>query len=483
MIRLIDFDLIVIGSGAGGGTLAAQVACQGKRVLLIERGRAPQSVHPQKREIETVELQSAYDNRLINVNGNSRRLMMGGVIGGSTSLFGAALLRPSQEDFCPGRYYGDRIPREIWEWPIDYPSLAPYYDLAEQLFFVHSDPEDTFDPLHAPTLLDASKLLPLAPINLGMRRAAIQSGLHPFRLPLAINAETCLRCDSCAGFLCPNGSRRSSRSLLMNAQNASHDLTLLSNSEVEKLLLLPDGSIDSVLVRDQTSGLSQHLRASCYVLAAGAIGSPAIMLRSGFRHPLIGRNYMLHYSPVVVGFFRQCTNADQTFVKQLGFADFYFGTSEMQEKMGIIQSLPAPGPMMLGKSGLWWLPNTQREWMRRHMLPLAATIEDLPDPNNRVGINDRGGIYLEHRYGDFDRQRGHQLAKKATQILKLTGRLPALSIRCPLKVMWVINVAHFALATIPNTQWQIPMGVFSDTPISLSPMLVFSQRVSGLVRH
>ena len=77
-----------------------------------------------------------YDDRKIDVNGSARRLYMGGVLGGSTALYGAALMRPSRDDFHPGKSYGDRLPRPQWDWPISYEDLEPYYSEAERLYTV-----------------------------------------------------------------------------------------------------------------------------------------------------------------------------------------------------------------------------------------------------------------------------------------------------------------------------------------------------------
>src|SRR5262245_56836569 len=118
-----DYDVIVIGSGAGGASFAYACARAGKRVLLLERGRkyvVDGRVHNEKAMLIDRE---PYDDQTVEVNGSPRRLYIGGVLGGGTALFGAALLRPSRADFHPGRHYGDRIPRTIWDWPITYETI------------------------------------------------------------------------------------------------------------------------------------------------------------------------------------------------------------------------------------------------------------------------------------------------------------------------------------------------------------------------
>src|SRR5262249_30230445 len=149
----------------------------------------------------------------VRVNGNPRRLYMGSVPGGGTALYGAALLRPSADDFHPGKHYGHRIPRAAWDWPIDYPALERYYTEAETLYGVSGFTEDDFGPLQKPRGSFPHPGIPLEPINQRLVASNRNRGLRPFRLPLAVDFARCLRCGSCPGYLCPNGSRRSSAHL------------------------------------------------------------------------------------------------------------------------------------------------------------------------------------------------------------------------------------------------------------------------------
>lgn len=419
-----DFDLIVVGSGAGGGTLAQACSRAGKRVLLIERG-APRSVGgPNERdERATLIDKRPYDDRAIDVNGVRSRLYMGGTVGGGTSVYGAAMLRPHPSDFQPGRHYGSRIPREIWDWPVAYEDMTSHYDAAEALFGVAYGRDEDCGVLPAPSRLVANPPLPLAPINRRMIEANRARGLSPFPLPLAIDSARCLRCDNCAGYLCPTGARRSTSQLLDEAMQAGAPLVTLHQSEVEAFERTAAGQIDGVRVRERASGAVTRLRARRYALSAGAIGSAVVLLRSGVAHPHLGRNYMFHLSPIVVGVFARATGADQTFVKQVGFADFYFGTRAHPHKLGLVQSLPAPGPWMLGKASSRHVPHAVWRFLRRRMLPLVGIVEDLPAPTNRVVLRGDQSIAIEHAFGDYDVARGRVLAKHMRQILRRTGAI------------------------------------------------------------
>lgn len=193
--------------------------------------------------------------------------------------------------------------------------------------------------------------------------------------------------------------------------------------EADRLEPGPNGRLKGVWLKNRTDGSVRLAKAKRYVLSAGAIGSSALLLKSGFDHPLIGRNYMMHYSPIAIGVFARKTGAGQTFVKQVGYSDYYFGTKDLPEKMGIVQSLPAPGPLMMAKSGMKFVPRWILNILRSRMLPLVGIVEDLPNPENRVSVNASGAIRLQHEFSDFDRTRGAEMAKQMSKLLKSTGAL------------------------------------------------------------
>jgi choline dehydrogenase-like flavoprotein len=126
-----------------------------------------------------------------------------------------------------------------------------------------------------------------------------------------------------------------------------------------------------------------------------------------------------------------CTGADATFVKQVGFADYYFGLKGYPHKLGIIQSLPVPGPLMMAKASAVSLPRCVVGYLRRHMLPLVGTVEDLPDPANQVFLSKDGRAAIRHAFGPYDLERGRQLSRLMGQILKAAGAVFCLSTPFP----------------------------------------------------
>jgi len=418
--------VIVVGGGAGGATFAFACARAGKAVLLLERGsRYPETV-PTHDEQATIIEKRPYDDREVNVNGKARRLYMGGILGGGTSLYGGALLRPSEQDFQPGRYYGKRIPRAIWDWPISYADLEPHYTEAERLYGVAGRGEEDFGPLKKPALGYRGEPLPLHPLNQRLIAANRIHGLRPFRLPLAIDSSRCLRCGVCAGYICPTGARASAAQLLERAIAEGLPLEIRTEVEVERLITEKGSGATLLSVLDRATGKRSCYRARRYALGAGAIGSSLLLLRSGWDNPLIGRNYMMHLSSVVVGIYPHASKTESSFVKQVGFADFYFGTRNYPHKMGMVQSLPVPGPLMAAKLSPF-VPDPVRQFLRQRMLPLAGLIEDLPNPANRVTLGPNGQAKLTHRFGKYDVARRRRLRPQIVKILKRSGAVYCIS--------------------------------------------------------
>ncbi|HEY7427541.1 MAG TPA: GMC family oxidoreductase [Gemmataceae bacterium] len=395
---LCDYDVIVISSGAGGGTFAYACARAGKRVLLLKRGHKSTLEEPVHDERAMLIDKKPYDDRPVRVNGSERRLYMGGVLGGGTSLYGAALMRPSEEDFHPGKQYGESIPRAIWDWPITFQTLEPFYTEAESLYGISGCAGDDFGPLQRPRNGYPHKPLPLKPINQRLISANQARRLRPFRLPLAIDFGRCLQCASCPGYLCINGTRRSSARLVERGMEERLPLDVFTGVEVERFARDTSGQVAGVRVRDRATGRRAEYRAKRYALAAGALASPALLLRSGVEGRWIGRHYMMHLSPIVIGLFRRRTGGDETYIKQVGFTDYYFGSRRYPHKMGIVQSLPVPGPLLLRKMTAGRLPRGVLQFLRQRMLPLTGIVEDLPNPANRVYLGGDGQPELRHKF-------------------------------------------------------------------------------------
>jgi choline dehydrogenase-like flavoprotein len=426
-----DYDVIVVGGGAGGATFAYACARAGKSVLVLERGTkysmtsAAQNSPSHDEKAMLIE-KRPYDDRDVDVNGTIRRLYMGGVLGGGSSLYGGALIRPSKQDFEPGKYYGKRIPRAIWDWPISYGDLEPHYTEVERLYGVAGRGEEDFGPLQKPAVGYPKDPLPLHPLNQELIAANRRHGLHPFRLPLAIDSSLCLRCGVCAGYICPTGARSSAAQLLERAIAEGLPLTIQTDVEVERLVTEPGTGSTLISVLHRTSARRSAYRARRYALGAGAIGSSLLLLRSGLHNPLIGRNYMMHMSSIVIGIYPHASSTESSFVKQVGFADFYFGTPRYPHKMGIVQSIPVPGPLMAAKMAPF-VPARVRQFFRQRILPLVGIIEDLPGLANCVTLGPNGEAKLTHRFCGYDKARRRRLTPHIAKLLKRSGAVYCLA--------------------------------------------------------
>ncbi len=346
-----DCDVIVVGSGAGGATFAYACARAGKSVLLIERGRQYVPEVDGAGERAMLIDKKPYDDRTVEVNGSAKRLYMGGVLGGGTALYGAALLRPSIEDFHPGRAYGKRIPRAIWDWPIGYDALEPYYTEAERLYGVSGCGDEDFGPLQKPRHGFPTTPMSLHPINQKLIAANRADGLRPFQLaagdrlrplPPLLRLRRLHLSQRCPPFL------RSARGAGRCRAGCLCACAPTSRWRASSW----KGTATSPAFDFWTARHGQRSSLPRSALRAG---------RGGRRRPRFccGPASMGHWSaattwricrPSSSASFRRRTGAETTFVKQVGFADYYFGSKTFAHKLGLVQSLPVPGPLLAAKT-------------------------------------------------------------------------------------------------------------------------------------
>ncbi len=422
-----DYDVIVVGSGAGAGAAASALADAGVRTLVVERGERLADTRLLQDEQRMLIDRVASDDRPITIDGERVRPLIGGTPGGSTSLYGAALIRPSPEDFVPGRHYGPRVPRAVWDWPFQYEDLAPYYDRAEDLFRVCGDAAAVPPHLGRRPCPYVAPTPPLDPFNARLRAALRREGTRPFALPLAIDFDRCLRCPTCPGYGCPTGARTSTDTTLLRPRAEKHELDLWTGVEALELIQR-GGRVRGLRVRQRRTGHVHEVSAEHFLLGAGALGTPVLLERSRLaeRSGQLGRNHMCHIGAVAIAVWRRSIGADETFLKRLGLTDFYFGTESLREKMGLAQSIPVPGPRSIEKQLGVRLPRAATEWAHRRSLLMTGTVEDLPRPGNRVQATDDGGLALRRRFGRYDVQRAKVLAGRLAKLLRRSGAAIAL---------------------------------------------------------
>ena len=399
------YDVIVIGSGAGGGTLTHALAPTGTRVLLLERG----DFFP--REIENWDSRSVWlDKRYANA-GTWRNLADGSTftpkqhyyVGGNTKVYGAILFRFRERDFGEIRHVDGVSPA----WPIDYADLEPWYTRAERLYQVHGErgTDPTEPPADVPYPYPAISHEPrIAQLDADLRAA----GLQPFPLPNGILIDesapwqsACIRCATCDGYACITNGKADAAVVAVEPSLRYPNVTLLTRVLVTRLETDPTGrSVERVVV--ERDGTVEEYSADVVVLAAGAINSAALLLRSANdRHPdglgngsgVVGRHLMLHNNSSLIAFSR-LPNPTK-FQKTLGINDFYFGDpdSDWPYPLGAMQMLGKSDAVLIGFD----VPDAEDPAeVARHALDFWLTTEDLPLPGNRVTVDREGRIGLRY---------------------------------------------------------------------------------------
>jgi len=409
------YDVIIIGSGAGGGTLAQRLAPSGKRILLLERGGyLPRE--PQNWDSREVFGRGRYlsGETWIDRNGEPFTPHAQYFVGGNTKVYGAVLFRLREGDFGQVRHYGGLSPA----WPLSYRDFEPYYAQAERLYLVHGQAgEDHTEPPRSgpfphPPVSHEPRVQQLAD-DLG------RAGLHPFHLPLGIDldeadpeAGRCIRCDRFDGFPClTDGKADAHVRCVRPALSAHENLTLVTHAKVERLETDASGRTVTRMLVDR-EGAREEYSADIVVSSCGAINSAALLLRSASeRHPnglanssdQVGRNYMAHINSGVVAI-SQTVNAT-TFQKTLGVNDYYWGAPDSELPLGHIQMLAKSDREILRTGAPWFAPRLALDYLARHAIDFWLTSEDLPAPDNRVTVDRDGRIHLAKTYANHEAHR------------------------------------------------------------------------------
>ncbi len=403
------YDVIIVGSGAGGGTLAHTLAPSGKRILLLERG----DFLP--RETRNWDPGSVFvDGRYISpdpwfdADGKQFQPQAHYYVGGATKMYGAALYRLRPEDFGEIQHADGLSPA----WPLGYDDFEPWYTRAEWLYQVRGvHGED-------PTEGHWSKQYPWPPVSheprVGQISEALRAGgYHPFHAPCGILLDeadrprsACIRCAWCDGYPCLVHAKADAEVIAVRPLLTLPNVTLLVNAEVQRLETGPSGRAVS-RVQVSRDGAQEFYEADIVVISAGAANSARILLRSASdQHPAglangsdqVGRNYMYHNSKAVVALDKE--RNDTVFQKTVAVNDFYFAGDGRQWPLGNIQ--------MLGKSNAMAMkgeepkltrlaPKWSLDEVARHAVDFWLTTEDVPKAGNRVTVDSAGRVHLAYR--------------------------------------------------------------------------------------
>ncbi|HET8668864.1 MAG TPA: GMC family oxidoreductase, partial [Terriglobales bacterium] len=334
------YDFIIIGTGAGGATLAHRLVPSGKRILILERG----DFLPRERE--------NWDSTAVFVHGKYQaketwydkkgEAFHPGIhywVGGNTKMYGAALFRLRKEDFGEIKHHGGISPA----WPLSYDVFEPYYSEAEHLYHVHG--EHGVDPTDPP----ASRPYAYPPVSHEPRiqelhDALKREGYHPFPLPVAVlldekngkptHTSACVRCDAFDGYPCLVNGKADAQIICVEPTLKHQNVTLLTNAFVERLETDSSGHTVTAVHVDR-GGTKDTYSADIVVVSCGAINSALLLLRSASnKHPgglanssgMVGRHYMRHNNSAFMAISRKPNPT--RFQKTLAVNDLYFGAPD-----------------------------------------------------------------------------------------------------------------------------------------------------------
>jgi choline dehydrogenase-like flavoprotein len=403
-----DYDVIIIGSGAGGGTLARHLAPSGKSILILERGGwLPRE--PENWSAEEVFQKNRYvsPSNWRDKNGKFFRPGTHHFVGGATKLYGAALFRLRKEDFEGYAHYDGMSPA----WPVSYADFEPYYTQAEEMYAVHGlRGEDPTDPW-------ASKPYPHAPVSHEPRIQQLsddlaKAGYKPFHTPAGIMLDEtnmpyskCVRCMDCDGFPCVVHAKADAEVCGVRPALEHPNVTLVINAMTFKLNTNAAGTAVTEVVAD-VDGTHTTFRGGIVVVACGAANSAKLLLISANdKHPnglangsdQVGRNYMFHTSQAVLAISKE-PNLTK-YQKTLGLNDFYFGMGDFKFPVGSIQMIgKSQAPMFRGEKPIETMlaPQFVLEKLAEYAVDFWLMTEDLPKPENRVTVDKDGTITLSY---------------------------------------------------------------------------------------
>jgi choline dehydrogenase-like flavoprotein len=431
------YDIVVIGSGMGGGTLAYALRDSGARILIVERGEFIPT-EPENWSADAIFIDGRYKarDRWQTADGTWYEPGMTYAVGGNTKVFGASLPRFRRTDFEAAEHAEGVSPA----WPIDYDDLSPYYADAEKLFGVHGHVEvgqeaDRIDDFPFPEVTHEAPVQELAD-----RLASL--GYTPSYLPLGIDLRPggdCIRCATCDGFVCRLHAKADADVRCIRPALRSEGVEIVTGAYAHTIRT--DGSgRQAVGVEIERKGVRTVVKAGTVVVSCGAVNSAALLLRSrASSHPdglanssgTVGRHYMVHNNTIMLAIkpFRRNTSVYQ---KTLYVNDFYDrGAAGHDFPLGHMQLIGKVREQMVRPQAPW-APRWARRYATNRSVDWWLFSEDLPDPANRVHVTDNGAIRVDWQPNNVG---AHEvLVRQAKRMMRAAGYPITLTRRAGIEV-------------------------------------------------
>ena len=450
------WDVIVVGTGMGGGMLGYSLARSGRRVLFVEKGRSTlpgtpgtiRAAMPELAEPQAYRSAAGYYDALARAGRTTDEIedisgrfpkrfvpFIGSGTGGSSALYGMVCERFFVQDFTPRQNFRDPGDSTVPEaWPITYDQMSPWYAEAEKLLGVRGAP----DPLRPEAAdVDLPAAPPFSTDNQPLVNYLAGRGLHPYHLPMACDYTD--GCATCQAHLCPQSCKNDAGRNGVLPAVTEHGAHLLAECRV--LRLEADRTqVQQVIAQHRSDMLA--LKAKVVVLAAGALATPVLLLNSrsgewprGLANgsDWVGRNLMRHLMDWIEVWPQPgCKITAEN--KEIGLNDFYFWEGQ---KYGTVQSAGAMAKLasmdMLTNHPGWQakalrlMSPAVRPIYDRFFnggLVLAAIMEDLPYLDNRVLPSDRPGadgrqrLRLQYRLHASEIERRAVFLRQIKEVLK-----------------------------------------------------------------
>jgi choline dehydrogenase-like flavoprotein len=423
-IRPLSADVVVIGSGIGGATVALALARRGVDVLVVDRGhrlpREPQNWSPRA---VFVERRYKPDERWLDGSGRSFAPGVHYVVGGNSKVYGASLPRFRERDFEPVEHREGTSPA----WPFGYADLEPYYAEAERVYRVHGEPgaDPTAPWRSGPFPYPAVEHEPYV-ADLAQRLRA--QGVTPVANAMGIDLRRgggCVRSPTCDGFPCPRGAKSDAETCAIDPALATGHARLVTGVRVRRIVTDGTGRQVRHLVAEGPEG-AVEISGRRFVLAAGAVNSAALLLGSADeKHPRglangsdqVGRNFMMHNNAHIVAVDLNRQN-DVVFQKTLGVNDWYLDGGD-GHPLGSMQLIGKVQGVMMKSAAPRGIPLALLNGVARRSVEWLVMAEDLPVPDNRVLVDAQGRITTARRALGIETHR--RLLRRAKRLLRATG--------------------------------------------------------------
>lgn len=415
-------DIVIIGSGIGGATVAAGLAPSGADILILEAGdHLPDTPHNRDQRAIFQRGHFRPEEEWFDAKGVAFNPGNYYYVGGNSKFYGAVLSRYRAEDFAELRHREGVSPA----WPFAYEDLEPWYGLAETLYNVRGTTgEDPTEPPH-------STPYPFPPVAeepaIARVRARLKAnGLHPYSLPLGLDIDKWLAKAKTPWDAHPNcdDGKMDAETAALAVARSHENVRLETGARVLKLSTAPDGKTITG-VRYEQKGEAHEIAPRLVILSAGAVQSAALLLASADdanpnglanRSDQVGRNFMNHNASAVIAVAPGFIN-DSIYQKTFAFNDFYLSDGEGGPPLGNVQLLGRVSGAIL-KANMPLVPEWMLDQVARHAIDFYAMSEDLPSPDSRVRVDGKR-IILEWQRTNW--QAHLDLVKKLKSVLKQAG--------------------------------------------------------------